>query len=672
MNVLTIGAGIAGLTAARRLQENGHTVTVLDKGRAPGGHMATRRVLNGDADRPELAELAFDHGAQYFTARDARFAHEVEGWHKARGPPESNRTIALGDLPAALMPRPVRLRTLAPTPGLMPGMAVRLRASLQAPPGPAMPGGYDFARTAWFSELGAVGFAVGAVVVVPDPPEPPLGLRWRAPVERVRQWIGARITAALPGETGAIATALVTGERGGISERTNDAFRDSGLLHILSISGLHMSIMAGAVFVTMRLLLAAFPSVALRYPIKKWAATGAAVGALGYLLISGASYATVRSYITITVMLAAVLLDRPAIALRNVALSALVILAIWPESLLDVGFQMSYAAVVALVTAFELIRLRAGRDGRRGPGPLLAVLLLLAGIVLSTVIASLSVAPFAAFHFHKSQQYAVIANLIAIPICNVLVMPAALATLLAMPLGLEWAPLAVMGRGIDVMVWCATTVAALPGAIGRIPAIPSAAFGLMVAGGIWLLLWRSRWRLAGLVPIALGLAIAPTGALPDVLVSGDGRLVAVRGGDGRLAAIGGRGSAFDLSRWLEHDGDGRAPAAALAAGRERLACNAELCLAAVKGHAVAIVSHRRAMAEACAKAHIVVTSERWREACPSAVLLLDRTRLERSGPHAVTIAPGAIKAITVAEARGTRPWRVDTPEPDDRPGRRWR
>jgi competence protein ComEC len=205
--------------------------------------------------------------------------------------------------------------------------------------------------------------------------------------------------AALPGETGEIATALITGERGGISDDTNQAYRDSGLFHILSISGLHMVIMAGAVFWLLRLILVAIPGLALRYPVKAWAAAGAIVGALGYLLISGGSVATVRSYVMITIMFAAVMLDRPALALRNVALAALIILMIQPENLFDAGFQMSFAAVVGLISAYEYLRERRRTqprftaDERRGPVG--HAVRFVSEIMTSTIIASLCVAPFA-------------------------------------------------------------------------------------------------------------------------------------------------------------------------------------------------------------------------------------------------------------------------------------
>ena len=195
---------------------------------------------------------------------------------------------------------------------------MRLRATLMPPAEPALPGDYDFGRQAWFAGIGAVGYSLSPPSIDDAAAAPPADLALWAGVQRVRQAIGARIAAALPGETGAIAKALITGERGGISEATNDAFRDSGILHILSISGLHMAIMAGSVFFLVRLGLALFPSIALRYPIKKWAAAAAMLAGFAYLLISGAAFATVRSAIMISIMFLAVLLDRPALALRNV------------------------------------------------------------------------------------------------------------------------------------------------------------------------------------------------------------------------------------------------------------------------------------------------------------------------------------------------------------------
>lgn len=587
---------------------------------------------------------------------------EVRGWVESvepragRGQRITLRVAAIRGLTADRSPFRVRIRTLAALPGLLPGDPIRLRASLAAPTIPALPGDYDFARAAYFQRLGAVGYALARPERDEALGQAPLMLRGQAAIGRLRQAISERVRQGLPGETGAIADALITGERGGISAATNAAYRASGLFHILSISGLHMTIMAGAVFLALRLVLAAIPPIALRCPVKKIAAASATLAALGYLLISGASFATVRAWVMISIMFFAVMLDRPALALRNVAVSAIIILLVLPDSLLDVGFQMSYAAVVALVAAFEAIRARQREDaGSVAPGQVLSGLLFFGGIVFTTLIASVAVAPFAAYHFHQSQQYAVLANLIAIPVCNVLVMPAALATLVLMPLGLEAVALTPMGWGISVMTWVAETVGSLPGAVGRVPAIPQAAFLLIVLGGLWICIWQTRWRLLGIGAVAAGLALAPALERPDVLVGRDGQVVAARGRDGNLSAVARRGAQFELARWLEHDGDSRA-ARDVAQALTGFRCDASGCTAIVKGTLVSVVRQSSGLADDCQRAGLLILTMPRPAACRSDAVVADFYDFRDRGTHAFYFNGGSIRIVTVADVRGDRPW----------------
>ena len=283
------------------------------------------------------------------------------------------------------------------------------------------------------------------------------------------------------------------------------------------------------------------------------------------------------------------------------------------------------------------------------------VLLFFGGIILSTLIATLAVAPLAAFHFHKSQQFAILANLIAIPLCNIVVMPAALATLMLMPFGLEALPLWIMGLGIDGMNWCARQVAALPGAVGWIPAMSLSGFVCMVAGGLWLTLWRRRWRLLGLAPIAAGVALAPTERFADVLVGGkDGTLVGVRSTTGRLEALSIAGSQYELSRWLENDGDSRpARSAATGAGYR---CDPAGCTTRVKGKLIAIPRHPAALADDCRNADILLL--RWPRdgACTAKGVVVDYFDVRRDSTHALFIDGDHVTIRTVAEDRGNRPW----------------
>ncbi|MCC7251711.1 ComEC/Rec2 family competence protein [Hyphomicrobium sp.] len=581
-----------------------------------------------------------------------------------RGERLTIRVTDIAGLSPDARPARVRVRVMTKREGLKPGDAIRMRATLRPPAIPPLPGAYDFSRWAWFQGIGATGFAVQAPDIVAVADTASLSQSLRAGLERLRQAVGDRVRAAVPGETGAIATSLLTGERGGITDATNDAYRDSGLVHILSISGLHMVIMAGSVFLAVRLVLAAFPAVALRHATKKWAAAAALAGGFGYLLISGGSIPTIRAFIMIAIMFVAVMLDRQALAMRNVAIAALVVLVAMPESLLDAGFQMSFAAVVCLIAAYEAIRDGAGERDRSGW--LRTVLFFFGGILGSTIIASLAVTPFGLFHFQRSQQYALLANLIAIPICNLVVMPGALLTLVLMPLGLEALPLKLMAFGIDAMTATAYWVASLPGAVAYIPEIPQTSFALMVAGGLWLTLWQTRWRALGLAAIGGGILLAGGGARPDILAGRGGELVAVRGTDGRLAARGTRGGSFELTRWLGSDGDGRAARDVLRSRAFR--CDGTGCTATVKGFRVAIARHPSAIVEDCVKSEIVITETRPPRGCIAPLIVIDRWALRREGTHTLYLeagegnSPGRIARIeTVENRRGLRPW---TQRPD--------
>lgn len=584
--------------------------------------------------------------------------------HAKRGERLTLRLIAMKDVEPARLPARARIRVMSPAGDIAPGDILKMTASVSPPSIPALPGGYDFARTAYFDRIGAVGYALKPPekVTLSNQPQPDTTLRLRSAVENLRQTIGRRIEAALPGERGALAAALITGERGGISEATTDAYRDSGLVHILSISGLHMVIMAGAVFAILRFGLATIPALALTQPIKKWAAAGGAIGALCYFAISGGSAATLRATIMMVVFFLAVMLGRPAIAMRNVALAALLILALAPNSLLDVGFQMSFAAVAALVAAYEAIRGRMDRYGLT-PGPAMRGALFLGGILFSTLIAGLAVTPLSVYHFHAMQHYAPLANLIAVPVCNLVVMPAALATLIALPFGLEAAPLWIMGHGIDAMGWVARHVAALPGAVTHIPAIPSAAFAMVLAGGFWLVLWQRRWRLAGLPLIALGFVWAPATTKPDILIGREGAIVAVRDAQGRLAAHAERPSSFELKRWLERDGDQRDPKELRKSTIFR--CDPTGCVTETSGATIAVSRHPASLADDCARAKILIVTGERPAACDAPLQIYDRKLLRQTGTVALTRQPdGSFSRLTVADARGLRPW--STP-PQPRP-----
>jgi len=436
--------------------------------------------------------------------------------------------------------------------------------------------------------------------------------------------------------------------------------RDSGLAHVLSISGLHMVIMAGTVFWLLRALLASVPALALRFPIKKWAAAGALATATFYLALSGAAVPTVRSWIMMSIVLVAVMLDRPALTMRNVALAALAILIVAPESLFNPSFEMSFAAVIALVALYEWLSERE-RDGLSDVSPVWRTLRkgwgLFIGAALTTLVASTAIAPFAVYHFHRMTHYGLVANLIAAPLVSLLIMPMALLSLIAMPFGLEAWPLRAMGFGIELMVGAGQWVAAWPGAVTVLPSISGPALVLMMLGGLWLCLWRTRTRALGLVIAALGLALAPGGQRPDVLIERNGETAALRSETGNLVFPPATAASYSVDNWLLADGDDRDAAAAGADGAFR--CDPLGCIGTVKGKRVALIRHPGALEEDCRLADIVIAPFTIGKKCRAARVIVDRRMLKAEGAHALYVEGLSIRAVSVAAARGRRPWVPD-------------
>jgi competence protein ComEC len=293
----------------------------------------------------------------------------------------------------------VRVTLRAASEALPVGSWVRLPAVLNPPPAPAMPGAFDFARQAWFDRLGGVGYAVGRPEAIAAPVGED-GAGWRLRVEGLRQRLNERIQAALPGPAGAVAAALMTGDRGAIPEELVEAMRDSGLAHLLSISGLHIGLVWTLLFFAVRAGLALAEPVALRWPVKKWAAAAALAGAFAYLLISGAEVPTQRAFLMTALVTLAILCDRSALSMRLVAWAAGAILLLTPEALLSASFQLSFAAVVALVAAYEVLAPRLARL-RADSGTARRIGLYLAGVCLTTFVAGLATAPFGLFHFTR-------------------------------------------------------------------------------------------------------------------------------------------------------------------------------------------------------------------------------------------------------------------------------
>ncbi len=576
------------------------------------------------------------------------------------------RPSSISRLPDDKLPRGLRLSYRGDRKLLMPGMTVRFRATMMPPPGPVMPHGFDFARQSFFDGLGGVGYIVSKLEEVPD------GDGVRSPFDRVSIQVGnfrarlaQRLRLALPGEQGAIAAALVTGDRSGIPPDRVQALRDSGLAHLLAISGLHMGMAGFAIFGLVRALLAAIPFVALRYPIRKWAAAAGLIGASTYLVISGAPISAQRAFIMLSLVFVAILFDRQAFTLRMVALAAIFILLLQPESLMEAGFQMSFAASTVLVSAYEAKRRWARGRPKRGSFVMGAGEPLnlthwfgtkftryVGGILLTTLLCDFAIAPFAGYHFNRFANYSLISNLLAVPVMGTLVMPPAVLALALMPLGLEAWPLGIMGVGIDQILWVATGVAERNHSVTSVPAWPPLALLLIVMGGLWLLLWSKRWRLGGVAGIAAGLFIAMMAEQPDLLIGRDGKNIAVNTGGEDLDIMKDGRKTYATDTWRRRFGATAADERVASFNCDRLGCVYHLA----DGRTLVHVSDSRAFFEDCRIADILVTNLYVPKTCIGPALIIDKWDIRDGGAHAIRFLDEGYSVVTSQGVRGNRPW----------------
>lgn len=578
------------------------------------------------------------------------------------------------------------------------GATIRGRARLLPPSGPALSGLNDFAFDAYFAGNGAIGFFYGAPETVS-----PVGDRshsvyqqLRLNLEDLRSSISARIRAVLPGDTGAFAASMVTDDRRAISKETTEALRLAGLSHVVAISGLNMALASGIFFVGIRALLSLSQDIAHRFAVKKIAAAGALITVTGYYLISGFAVSAERAYLMMAIILTAAICGRPAISLRNIALSAIIIIVLSPSAIMGPGFQMSYAATLALVAGYAVWQ-RRGEGGAEIalPGflkPLSVAWKFAAGVFVTSLIGGASTMLFSIEHFHRIAVWGLPANLLAMPIISLIVMPAGLAALILMPIGLDWLPLKLMGLGLDLVIIVAKWAASLGGDVitGRIHGWLFIGLSLcLVAVGIM----RSRLRIAGI--LCGGLLLGLNGAVPgvprpDLVVHEDGRLAALIRGS-RIATTEERPAGFIFEQWQRalpvdrqlkpipavaseeplprrrlttqevriekaaFEGDIKA----LPTGRFRCR-EGRWCVArAWNGTRIIVMNLRDLVGAACDRADLVVTSARpgWAE-CRSGAKLLSAEHLRRSGTVEIWFDPENNRKFRIVAGlgEGDRPW----------------
>jgi competence protein ComEC len=567
-----------------------------------------------------------------------------------------------GDMPAAAAPRRVRV-TMRKAPDVATGDYVALTARLLPPSHASLPGGYDFARDAYFAGVGAVGSTLGAVVAAPPPGDAPLALRFGAAIDHGRNALAARVDAIIGGDEGAIAAAMVTGKRDFLSNDAKDLIREAGIFHIITISGVQMTLVAGIFFWTARRLLALSPTLALRYPIKKWAAAIAIVGAVAYDVCTGSRVGTERALIMTLIVLGAVIVDRRALTMRNLGLAVLTVVALEPEAILGVSFQLSFAAVGALVAVLEARLARAETSGdpfianprapKRGPLRLHFVDKPL-GLVVATLCATTATASFMACHFHDLSPYVLIGNPLTLTVIEFFAVPGALIGAALYPLGLDAPVWLYVGAGIKFILWVARHIAAAPGSTLHVRAFAPYALPFLSLAVISVLVWRSWLLRATAIPFALiGIMGAVSGPRYDVLIAPGGEQAALRDADGRLGVIGKRFNAFAAEQWLSADGDGREAADARDSASP---CDRFGCVGALpEGKSLALVEDRMAFEEDCGRADIVVSSLSAPAGC-RATEVFDERRLAETGAVGLVWDGERFTLATDRALLEDRPW----------------
>ncbi|WP_295491087.1 ComEC/Rec2 family competence protein [Sphingorhabdus sp. EL138] len=534
-----------------------------------------------------------------------------------------------------------------------PGAIIRLRARLLPPAGPTLPGGYDFARRAWFLQIGATGTALGEVQLHQKADRGAWFATQRAALTQ-------HIMASMPQGSGAIGAALVTGDQGHIDAADAQAMRDSGLAHLLSISGLHVTAVVGFIFIAVSRLLSLSPWLALRIPIPVVAAATAALAALAYTLLTGAEVPTVRSFIAAVLILIALAIGRDALTLRLVAFGALIVLIFWPDARSGPSFQLSFAAVATIVVMHDLPVVKRFTE-RRDESLLRKAARAVGSLILTGLAIELVLTPIALFHFHKAGLYGALANVVAIPMTTFMIMPLEALALIFDVLGLGQPLWWLAGQGIAAILILAHSVSSLPGAVTMMPAMPIWAFAAFVIGALLFALLTTAVRYCGVLLCAIGIIAMVMAPRPDILVTGDGKHLAIVSADGEVALL--RGRAGDFVRGMIFEKAGSFAKATPIEDWPGVQCTLDNCVITLMGaeRAWTLLATRTRnpipsmeMAAACKRVDIVV-SDRWLpQSCRPKWIKADRRLLEQSGGLAFYLDDQRV--VTANEGNRNMPW----------------
>jgi competence protein ComEC len=565
------------------------------------------------------------------------------------------------------------------------GNIIEVFAALSPPPMPSHPEGFHYGRHLWFKKIGATAIALSSPQII-DSSEDLYFLnkirdsvyqkilksgemneiRYESKAEYEKAELGEKNPTGLDEKRSrAIAAALITGKRGAIDKADYAAMRDAGLAHVLAISGLHMGLLCGAVFFMTRLILTHMGSFTLFHPVKKYAAATAIVGGGIYLLLSGMGVPALRAYIMVSVLFGGMIFSRRSISLRVIAIAAMIILIFTPESLLSVSFQMSFAAVTALVFFYEKFGARFFHNNTGNQGWFNKLSRYFLATIFTALIAEIAIAPIAIYHFNHLPLYGILANLLVMPIITFWIMPFLLITLILLPFGLEAISLVPMCYGIELMLDIAHYISNLPGSTAHFTSLKTLNFHLIIIGALWFLLWKEKWRYAGLICIAGAIIMNFGQVKPDILIDSKAKYFAITDENNNLFLSNLRLSKITQKEWSDLF-NGTKLKRWPKEGNNWIKCDKLSCIYHKKGYVIALVKNEKALPEDCKNSDVLLSLVPIEIKCDDPQIVIDKWDIYHGGAYAIYLQAKSqkskksskehIKIVTTHEFIGRRPW----------------
>lgn len=562
---------------------------------------------------------------------------------------------SIAGIPQKHTPRYLSVSTPA-TPSLASfstGDTITFKASLFPPSPPSLPGGYNFSRDAFFRNVGATGYTTSTITQLTPFTKDTFSLA--SGFARLRSRLAHIIASHLPSPAHAITIALLIGQQEFIPPATIEHMRHSGLSHLLSVSGLHMTLVGGLFFLLFRGLCSLSTYLTLHFPIKKWAACFAILGSFFYLCLTGFSIPAQRSFLMTAVLFISILYDRQGISIRSLAFATLCILLVFPESIVTASFQMSFSASLALIALYEKYTPHGA--------PFLSFSLparlwrYFFSLFMASLVATLATLPFTIYHFHQFALYGVLANLVAVPLTTFLIMPFGFLSLFLIPLHLEALPLFITEKGITFLLDIAAFFSSLPYATHPVTTLSSLSLLCTVAGGVWIMLWQKKWRWWGLIPAGIGLGITFLHTPVDIIIDGKTGYFIVKEEDSNFSSPTPSLPPFLQEQWQNYTGSTTiyTPKNTIPT-RSHLQCNGNYCQYDKDNHHIAFVLPSGKPFHGCHHYTMVVYTSPLATGCYKPLSTIRWDDLEQKGTHTLTLYPDRINIKNSVNPDSKRLW----------------